>query len=164
MPTRLREPSVVELIQNAALGATLIWRFGRSFQEESSGKICPLPSVFLILPLLYNAGTLEHVRSTLPGSGLGKFIGKLSENREQLLAIQDRAISMRQLTFESVAVGVSCQLLSLNYEQAMLRANEQRLPQYPERLKGHFAGADRLGRWFARLPQSQVFHMLRVEP
>lgn len=164
MAASTRELTVVESIQNAGLGAALLWSFGRSFQEESSALTCPLPSYFLVLPLLYNARTLDEIRSTWPSSGLGKLVAKLSETREELLAVHDRAIAMRQLTFESIGVGASTKLLTLTYNTGTVRANEQKLPDTSDRLKGHFAGADRLGRWFSRLPQSQVFNMLRVEP
>ena len=142
----------------------MLWQFGRSFQEEGSGKQCPMPSFFLVLPLLYNGRILDEVRSTWPSSGLGKLVGKLSDSREELLAVHDRAIAMRPLSFDALGIGISTKLLSLTYDGGVVRANDQKIPDPPERLKSHFAGADRLGRWFSRLPQSQVFHMLRVEP
>jgi hypothetical protein len=60
--------------------------------------------------------------------------------------------------------GVASQLLSLNYKTAAVRANEVKLPTPAEGIKGHVAGAERLGRWFSRLPQGQVHILLQVEP
>lgn len=156
--------SPVSLVQNPAFGAVVLWQFGRGFQAEKIDDLPLLNSFFLVLPIILHAETLEIARKTYPSSGLAKFVSKVAESRERLYAIHERAIVLRGLTLESVAAGISSQMLRVNYETAAVRANELTLPTPAEGIKFHLAGADRLGRWFARLPLSQVFKLLQVEP
>jgi len=156
--------SPVALVQNPAFGAVVLWQFGRSFQAEKIDALAPLNSFFLVLPIILHAETLDVARRTNTVSGLAKFVSNLAESRERLFAIHERALALRRLALESIASGVASQLLSINYETAAIRANELKPPTPPERIKAHLAGADRLGRWFARLPQGQVFTLLQVEP
>lgn len=163
MATPTHDFSPVGLVQNPAFGAVVLWQFGRAFQAEKIDALPPLNSFFLVLPIILHAETLEIARSTNIVSGLTKFVSKVAENRERLFAIHERAVALRGLTLESIGSGVATQLLSVNYETAAVRANELKPPTSPQGVKAHLAGADRLGRWFARLPQGQVFTLLRVE-
>jgi hypothetical protein len=54
--------------------------------------------------------------------------------------------------------------LRLNFEKAQISATDQRLPLIPERLKPHYAGAEKLGHWFARIPLFLAFSTLQIEP
>lgn len=153
----------IELVQNPALGAQLLWTFGQAFQAERRGEVAALTPLFLVLPITLHGPTMRVVKSTNQSSGLAKFVAKLAEEREQLLAVHTRALAMRNLTLQSVGSGIASGLLAVNYETATVRANQARLPKPPERLKHHVASADKLGRWFARLPGNQVFSLLQVE-
>jgi hypothetical protein len=158
------EISPVALVQNPAFGAELLWRFGRGFQGERVGELPILTHFFLILPLVLHGPTMRVIKSTNQSSGLAKFVSKLAEERERLFAVHDRALAMRGLTLESVAAGIAAKLLSVEYNAAVVRSNDVKPPAPPERLKYHVAGAEKLGRWFARLPPSQIFSLLQVEP
>lgn len=158
------ENSPVEIVQNPAFGAHVLWSFGRGFQAEKVGELPPLPSFFLVLPMVLHGPTLREIKSTNTPSGLTKLVAKIAEEREKLFAIHDRAIALRELTLQSVATGIATKLLNVDYETAMVRANDAKPPNPPERLKFHVASAEKLGRWFARLPQGQVFSLLQVEP
>ena len=164
MPALPQDFSPVALVQNSSFGAAILWQFGRGFQAEKIDGLPPLNSFFLVLPIILHAETLQIVRSTLPSSGLAKFVSKVAESRERLYAIHERALALRGLTLESIASGVASQLLSLNYKTAAVRANELKMPTPAEGIKGHLGGAERLGRWFSRLPQGQVYTLLQVEP
>lgn len=156
--------SPVGLVQNPAFGAAILWQFAQSFQAEKIDDLAPLNSLFLVLPIILHMETMEVARSTNTVSGLAKFVSKVAENRERLFAIHERALALRGLTLESVATGLASKLLSINYNTAAVRANDLKLPTPPEGIKAHFAVADRLGRWFARLPLGQVYRLLQVEP
>lgn len=158
-----QEFSAIELVQNPAFGAVLLWHSAKAYQAERIGELPQLPLFFLALPILYHGPTLVEVRSTHVASGLSKLAFKLDENRERLFAVHDRALLMRELSLQSVATGVSTGLLSINYASAQVRANDTTPKAPPERLRGHVSGAGKLGHWFARLPPSQVFSLLKVE-
>ncbi|NTG16442.1 hypothetical protein G6L05_22070 [Agrobacterium rhizogenes] len=156
--------SAVALVQNPALGALLLWRFGKSYQEESISDAAQLHAFFVVLPLLYHAPTLDRIRSTNLPSGLSQLTKKLGEERELLISVQTRALKMRELTLSSVGTAISSGIMHLGYDTGKLRSNEVRPPKSPERLKYHVAGADKLGRWFSRLSLDQAFALLWVEP
>ena len=155
--------SAVALVQNPALGALLLWRFGKSYQEERLVEAAQLHSFFVVLPLLYHAPTLEHIRSTNNSSGLSQFAKKMGEERELLISVQQRALKMRELTLSSVGAAISSGLMHLSYDTGRLRSNDAHPPKLPERLKYHIAGADKLGHWFGRLSLDQAFALLWVE-
>lgn len=160
MPTRL---SSVEIVQNAAFGAHVLWRFGRGYQAEKVGDLPYMLGFFLVLPLILHAPTMNEIKSTNLPSGLAKLVSKLGEERENLFAVHDRTLALRELTLESIGAGVTTELLFVDYETAVIRANDVKLPPPPERLKFHLASAEKLGRWFARLPLQHVFSLLEVE-
>ena len=116
------QPSELEIVQNPALGAYVIWRFGLGFQSDDS-RPSSLPLVFLVLPLLFHRQTLQVIGSTRKASGLTLFAAKLGEERENLLAVHERARLLRTLTFESLVLGIQGKLLSLDYGEASMRAN-----------------------------------------
>ena len=158
------KPSPVELVQNPAFGAHLLWSFGRGYQAEKVGDLPHLPGFFLVLPMTLHGPTLAAIKSTNLPSGLSKLVAKLAEERERLFAVHDRAVSMRELTLQSVAIGIGTKLIHVDYGTAAVRSNDLKPPSAPERLKFHVSAAEKLGRWFARLPSSQVFSLLQVEP
>lgn len=160
--TRIASP--IELVQNPAFGSHALWSFGRGYQAERIGDLPPLLSFFLVLPLVLHGPTLREIKSTQLPSGLTKLVSKLGEQRERLFAIHNRAVALRALTLQSIGAGIATKLLVVNYESALVRSNDARLPASPERLKFHISSADKLGRWFARLPLAQVFSLLQVEP
>lgn len=153
------------LVQNEALGAYSIWRFGLGFQERD-GQAVSLPLVFLLLPLILHAPTLAMVLSTQKASGLHLFAGKLGEQREDLLAIHDRALAFRQLTLDSLMVAEQSQLVRIEPSTATVWAfsphHELRDPALPERIRRIAPASEKIGHWFSGLSDQQVVHTLKV--
>ena len=160
----MTQETPVTLVQNPALGALLLWKFCTGYELEKPGDLALLPSLFCVLPIVFHGPTLRELKSTNLPSGLSKFAMKLGDRREALVAIHDRALAMRDLTLASVAMGIATRYLRLNFNTAHVSATVQRLPTIPERLKNQYAGAEKLGRWFARLSLSQAFSTLKIEP
>ncbi len=73
-----------EIIQNPALGAFALWKFGLGFQADD-GRPAAMPLFFLVLPLLFHRRTTEAIDTTRKSSGLTLFAAKLGEDRENLL-------------------------------------------------------------------------------
>jgi hypothetical protein len=158
--------SEIEIIQNPALGEYAIWRFGLGFQSDDS-RPASLPLAFLILPLVLHRPTLEMIGSTQRASGLALFAAKLSRERENLLAVHERALALRQLSLQSIAMGIDERLLTIDYASATIRANTHepsvRKPILPERIKGFQGAAEKLGYWFSKLGLHQIASTLSVE-
>ena len=158
--------SELEIVQNPALGAYAVWRFGLGFQSDD-GRPVALPLAFLVLPLILHRPTLKMIISTQRASGLALFAAKLAEERENLIAVHERALLLRHLTLQSVAMGVEGRLLTLDYKMAMLRANtpdpSMRKPTLPDRVRSFSSAPDKLGYWFSKLSPHQVASTLMVQ-
>lgn len=160
--TRLSEAAIV---QNEALGAYALWRFGLGFQERD-GQAVTLPLAFLLLPLVFHAPTLAMVLGTQKASGLHLFSGKLGEQREDLLAIHGRALALRQLTLSSLMVAERSRLVRIEPSTATIRAfsphYELQAPPLPERIRRIVPACEKIGYWFAGMSDQQVAHTLKV--
>ncbi|WP_077003208.1 three component ABC system middle component [Variovorax sp. KK3] len=162
-PGHLSEAAIV---QNEALGAYALWKFGLGFQDRD-GRTATLPSAFLVLPLILHAPTLVLVLSTQKASGLHLFAGKLGEMRENLLAVHGRALSLRRLTLDSLVRAEQSGLIRIDPRTATMLAvepyDDMRVPEVPERIRRIAPACERIGYWFAGLSDQQVAHTLRVE-
>ena len=160
--THLTEAAIV---QNEALGAYAIWRFGLGFQERD-GQAVILPLTFLLLPLVLHAPTLAMVLGTHKASGLHLFAGKLGEQREDLLAVHGRALTLRQLTLSSLMVAEQSRLIRIEPGSATVRAfsvhHALQAPALPERIRRIAPACEKIGHWFAGLSDQQVAHTLKV--
>lgn len=168
MTDGVRAPRLSEaaIVQNEALGAYAIWRFGLGYQERD-GQAVALPLAFLLLPLVLHAPTLAVVLGTQKASGLHLFAGKLGEQREDLLAVHGRALTLRQLTLGSLMVAEQSRLVRIEPRTATVRAfsphHQLQAPALPERIRRIAPACERIGFWFAGLSDQQVAHTLKVE-
>lgn len=153
----------IEKVQNPALGAWLLWEYGRRYQTTTSSAPSHFLLFFLVLPICLHRPTLDAVNSTQEKSGLGKFCEKLGSKREELLAIHERALKLRALTLNSMSFGVRAGLFDINYNTGVMRALEHKAPKPPERVKPHAKGAVKLGAWFEAIDAVNVFTALKVD-
>jgi len=162
-PPRLSEAA---LVQNEALGAYALWKFGLGYQDRD-GHSATLPLAFLVLPLILHGPTLAMVLSTQKASGLHLFAGKLGEQREDLLAIHDRVLAFKQLSLESLVRAEQSGLIRVEPTVATIKAYDPcdglGVPTLPERIRRLGLACERIGYWFAGLTDLQVVHTLRVE-
>jgi hypothetical protein len=155
----------VEAVQNSALCAALIWSFGRGHRQADSSRLPIVHFAFLVLPLVLHRPTLEQLSSTNTSSGLGKFVEKVSHrHREELLAIHPRVLLMRRLTLEAISTGIATGLLTVIYEEGVIRANDVSLKQQLTRIKKMMDAAHKLGDWLARIPNASALSLLKVIP
>lgn len=162
-PVRLSEAA---LVQNEALGAYALWKFGLGFRERDD-RAATLPLAFLILPLVLHTPTFAMVLSTHKTSGLHLFAGKLGERREELLAIHGRALALRQLGLESLMRAEQSGLIRIDPTTATMRAigpyDDMAIPVLSERIRRIGPACEKIGYWFAALSDQQVAHTLKVE-
>lgn len=156
-----RELSEVDLVQNAALGGALLWRFALGFQGDAYAPV-PVPLLFLVLPVCFHRTSLESALRTRKNSGLALFAARLGEVREDLLAIHTRALAFRQVTMDSLSVALKARLMTVDFRQATVRASARQPPDMPERIKALWDAADKLGHWCGALSLSQTALVLKV--
>lgn len=157
----------LDIVQNPAIGAYLIWQFTLGYQENGA-EAAPIPLAFLVLPMLLHRQTFDEVASTRKASGLPLFAAKFDKEREILMGIHGRAVQLRPLSLQSIGVAATSKLVRVDYDTAQLRGYSLELldaakPRLPERLKGFAAAADKLGYWFSKLGLAQVASTLRVD-
>lgn len=152
-----------EVVQNAVLGAALIWRFGLGYQEKSGEIPHSVPLSFIVLPICLHYRSLEEVASTRKASGLALFASKLAKSREDLLSVNSRAKAMRSLTLQSLGIAVQSGLTALDYKHATVRANQVKTPFVAERIKRHWDAANRFGYWCAGLHLRDITTLLKLE-
>src|SRR5688500_4261604 len=111
MSTLSRE---ISMIQNTALGAALLWRAVCGYDEATDSTPCPLPLLFIVLPILFQEDTADLVIHTRKNSGLEiftqKFADTVASKNDVLLGINTRAIAMRAQTLEALRLGISKRL------------------------------------------------------
>ncbi|MFT4095700.1 MAG: DUF6521 family protein [Rhodoblastus sp.] len=159
--------SELDIVQNPALGAFLIWHFALGYQEDGAEAV-PLPLAFLVLPVLLHRPTLDSVVSTRKASGLALFAAKFDKQREALMALHGRALQLRPLSFQSIGVAATSRLIRLDYEIATVHACPLdligvRKPSLPERLKGFESASEKIGYWFSKISIAQIAATLRVD-
>lgn len=154
--------SEIERVQNPALGAMLIWKYGRSFQAQLSAESSHFLLAFLVLPLCLHRPTLDLINGTRAQSGLGKFCEKLSEKREELFAVHERCLALRELSLNSMAFGERSGIFDVEYTTGRFRALDSDKPPLNERTRPHAKGAEKLGAWFSAVRPAEVFHALKV--
>jgi hypothetical protein len=161
-----RSLSELEIIQNPALGAFALWRFGTGYQSDD-GRPAPFLLFFLVLPLVLHKHSLNLITSTNRSSGLALFAAKLAEERENLMAIHGRALILRRLSLQSLAMGINHRLLTVGERDCTVRANTAdatlRVPSLPNRITGFARAPEKLGYWCSKFSLHQVASTLVVD-
>lgn len=157
----------LDLVQNPAIGAYLIWNFTLGYQEDGA-EAAPFLLSFLILPLLLHKQTFEAVASTRKASGLTLFAAKFDREREALVELHSRARLLRPLSLQSIGVASTTRLVRIDHESGLLHGYpldllEASKPSIPERLKGFSSAADKVGYWFSKLGLPQIASTLRID-
>ncbi|WP_315742399.1 three component ABC system middle component [Bradyrhizobium sp. SZCCHNR1075] len=156
--------SELQIVQNPSLGSYLIWQYGLAFQEEESHRSSFLLA-FLVLPLVLHKPTADLIVSTRKSSGLALFAAKLGSQYEDLIAVQHRALLLRDLSLRSIGIAASAGLVTIDYHGGFIRSNSppKKPPILPERIRAMPAAAQKLGSWFSRMSVHQIASTLRVQ-
>ncbi|NHN86229.1 hypothetical protein GOB93_16510 [Acetobacter musti] len=159
--------SELELVQNPAIGAYLLWQFTLGYQEDGADSV-PFLLAFLLLPMLLHRPTYDAVVSTRKASGLTLFAAKFDKEREMLIELHGRALLLRPLSLQSIGIASSSRLVQIDHQAATLHGYPLDLldikkPSIPERLKGFPSAADKIGYWFSKLELPQIASTLRID-
>lgn len=167
--TALREE--INLINNSALGAYLLWKFTLSYRKEHEVNNSP-PGIllFLVLPMLYHKPTLDFLNSTRNSTGLAKFSEKFLSTKEKkshlLLGVHDRTFEMRDLSQHSMNVAVSRKLLTVVPSTGhVIPFDEERVGKprgIPTLVQKMGRNAEKLGYWFSQSSLKEISFYLKV--
>ena len=156
-------------VQNEALGSLLQWRFVSGYQSSrADAGSCPLPLLFIVLPILFDEDSALVVRSTLRQSGLRAFAAKFVDgpkaHADNLLVFHERALALRLLSLSSLWVAVDAKLLSIDVSSAGLVALSKTMPRagIPSSIQALARDASKLGSWCAALTPHETAVVLKV--
>ncbi|SRR6266568_324576 len=158
----------VRNIQNPALGAGLIWRFVCGYVNEHASKNpVPLPLIFLVLPTILHQQTETFVQGTNKSSGLRAFSAKFgaAKNCKQdlLLAINNRMLTLKNLTLESLRIAIATRLVHLDtYATVIPLSKTKASAGIPADIRNMMNNAEKLGAWCAPLTIHEIATTLRV--
>lgn len=156
-------------MQNPALGALLQWRFVVGFTAaRPDASSCPIPLLFLVTPTLFHEDTYQHLASTRPTTGLRGFVAKFgassNSHADVLLAIHDRARSMRVLSRDSMRIAATARLIGIDAVAGTAFPLTKTLPKSrtPEAIRPMARNAEKLGAWCGELTMTEVAFILKV--
>ncbi|WP_047248545.1 three component ABC system middle component [Chromobacterium subtsugae] len=154
-------------VQNPALGAAVIWRFCCAYTAaHPTGEPSPLPTVFLVLPILLHQATVELLRRTWPSSGLRAFAAKFGDTKiskqDLLLQIHERSLRWRMLTLQSIELAAAGQLIHLTDSGSVIPLSRTKARGMPDEVKQLMADAEKLGTWCGALTLHEITTTLKV--
>jgi len=159
----------IDAVQNAALGATLLWRFASAYgSSRKSPESTPLTMLFLPLPLLFYEETLRVIDGTQKTSTLRTFATKFSDWKHKesdvLLSLNSRAVAYRDLTLQSLRLAIASRLLQIDVARAEVLALSRTAPQHgiPSGVRPLLGAAEKLGAWCGGLTAFEVATALHV--
>lgn len=159
----------VNLIQNSALGAVIIWSMICGYKEEKDQDL-PIVLSMLSIPIVFYRPLLDVISGTQKRSGLRKFVSKLTETKngastaDLLLSIQERTRLWKNVSFNSLKFALAANLITLS-DHACLSTSIDKDPSTkylngitPTMLKG----AKKLGSWFSPLSLEEIEKLLHL--
>jgi hypothetical protein len=151
----------IQTTQNPGWGAGLIWRFTLGHQKYS-GKNPSIALSFIVLPMLLHEEIRIHLASTQ--LGLSKFEEKFKKEYDLLTTINDRAVSLRELTRRSISIGIASRLFTIDVADATICPIAEKLPTYASADEQKLLNnAEKLGLWIGDTPIHTVTRILRLD-
>lgn len=154
----------IYLMQNPALGASLVWRFVEGYAPKGNGILPCMPLLFIVLPILYHQELRDAAKSTFPSSGLRVFAGKFKGEQEIIYGIQGRMLNLKEVTLASISIAIQCGLISLNPANAEVESLRPKAPSdLNEKIKDMLRSSEKLGQWCRTLTIQEVQAILRIK-
>ncbi|MCK0550978.1 three component ABC system middle component [Pseudomonas syringae] len=154
----------IYLMQNPALGASLVWRFAEGYAPKGNSALPCMPLLFMVIPILYHQELREAAKSTFPSSGLRVFAGKFKGEQEILYGIQGRILKLKEVTLASTSIAIQCGLISLNTATAEVASLRSKAPNdLNEKIKDMLRSSEKLGQWCKNLTIQEVQAILRIK-
>ncbi|WP_448096295.1 three component ABC system middle component [Luteibacter yeojuensis] len=162
-PSASPPSDIAFLVQNPALGAGALWRAAAAHVKRHQQGI-PVALAFVVLPMVFHGPTLKEITSTRTGSGLARLTSKFKNREDDLQAVQRRALRMRPLSFDALALASAADLIRIDYDAATAMPVDQGAkPAVEAGSKAILDGAEKLGGWFAEHSLHHIAALLRLD-
>ncbi|MFG0787845.1 three component ABC system middle component [Delftia tsuruhatensis] len=154
-------------VQNPALGAAIIWRFCCAFAAtHPTNAAAPLPTLFIVLPIILHQATADLLRRTHARSGLRAFAAKFGDSavvkQDLLLQIHQRSLRWRTLTMQSIELAAAGRLVHLAEFGEVIALSKTKPRGLPDEVKQLMIDAEKLGAWCASLTLHEIITTLKV--
>ncbi len=159
----------VNLIQNPALGAVIIWSMICGYKEEKDQDL-PIALSMLSIPIVFYRPLLDVISRTQKKSGLRKFVSKLTETKngasttDLLLSIQERTRLWKDVSLTSLKFALASNLITFS-DHACISTSINNDPP-AKYLTGisriMLKGARKLGLWFSPLSLEEIEKLLHL--
>ncbi|MGT3070677.1 three component ABC system middle component [Pseudomonas putida] len=154
----------IYLMQNPAIGASLIWRFAEGYAPKGHGQLPNMLLLFFVLPILFHKELRDAAITTNPSSGLRVLAGKFKSEQEVLFGIQSRMLKLRATSLASISIAIQCNLISLHTSTAEVESLRSKAPpEMDEKIKEMLKAAQKLGQWCKTLTIQEVQSILRIK-
>lgn len=156
----------VQIMQNPALGAVLVWRFVCGYCPATESSVgAPFHLAFLALPLILHEKTRAGIESTHKGSGLRYFETKFADEKDRVSAVHERAMVLRDLSLRSVRLGIATGLLTLDPSSGVLWPRSRSTPPASiiAPIKRLADSGEKLGLWARQLSLPEIVGILKVD-
>ena len=154
------------ILRNPALGACAFWHLAAKYAEHSDGEATVLPHFLIGSGMIFHRTTIEKIRQMWFDSGVLKAV---AEEPIILAGLQGRVGQYHLAALKALQLGVSSGLLLRDggYGFPAFRAVGGDLPKALREAQVDcadiFAGAKRLGAWFAMEPIEVLSRQLNIE-
>lgn len=156
-------------VQNASLGALLLWRFAVAFEKASSTRKHPnIPLFFIVLPLLFHEELFNVVAGTRSASGLrafaDKFASSMVSKSDVLLSLNERIERMKTLTIESLSLAISSKLIAIEVDSATVipLSHTPAKKGIPDSVKKLSTLSEKIGTWCAPMTNHEIGLTLKI--
>lgn len=113
----MRTDFEIEIVRNTAFGALALWRFTRSWVDQTGSESPPpLTAIMLVLPMVCHEGTVQAIADR---NRDGALLKALFEDRTVAVGLQKRVESFLPRTFRSLNLAIAAGLLSLDRSEGL---------------------------------------------
>jgi len=153
-----------DAMQNAGLGAAIIWRFACGHSPANSAAPVPLPLILLPIPMVLHARTRSVIEGTQTASGLRKFAEKFDRDTDGLMALHGRVLRWRAVSLGALRIAAATSLVTIVPSRAVVWPTTQsRASEAPKSVDSILRAAERIGAWCAQLSLFEISGTLHVE-
>lgn len=153
----------VYYVQNPALGAAILWRFICGHHKRDK-ELVPFPLLFIVLPIIFREDLREVIASTQKKSGLSKVSEKLFNGKKvnELYTINNTAIDLRDLSLDSIRIGMACGLFNVNVETALAYPLVETTKRFSAEINKILSASEKLGEWCSEMTLVEICNWLKV--
>lgn len=152
------------IFQNHVIGAHALWEFSKYYEEHSERKTAPVLLLAMpVLPIVFNKRATDCIKGR--NMKEGSLIKTITENKDIYSGLQERMELTSDLTFKSIYMAVSANILIYDRETTQLIPNRKSEPQ----IKNHLdyldiiASSRRIGAWFAKLSMQEITEYFNIK-